>query len=107
MPSIEDIIKSDISKGVALGLGAALVAVAAIPVIMRTGRPLARVALKSGILLFEKGREAMAEAEETIEDLVAEVKAELAQESEEFAAGASAETDAGEVAENVTEATEA
>lgn len=54
MPNIEDIIKSDISKGAAIGVGAALVAVAALPAIMRAGRPLARAALKSGILLLEK-----------------------------------------------------
>lgn len=86
MPNIEDIIKSDISKGAAIGVGAALVAVAALPAIMRAGRPLARAALKSGILLLEKGREVIAEAGETLEDLVAEVRAELAQESEERAA---------------------
>jgi hypothetical protein len=90
MPNIEDMIKSDISKGAAIGVGAALVAVVALPAILRAGRPLARAALKSGILLFEKGREVIAEAGETFEDLVAEVKAELAQESEEIAAARSA-----------------
>jgi hypothetical protein len=104
MPSIEDIIKSDVSKGVALGIGAALVAVAAIPVIVQASRPVARIAIKSGILLFEKGREAVAEAGETFEDLVAEVKAELAQEREGFVAGASS---TAEAAENIAEAPEA
>ncbi|HUL11211.1 MAG TPA: DUF5132 domain-containing protein [Methylococcaceae bacterium] len=104
MPSIEDIIKSDVSKGVALGIGAALVAVAAIPVIVQASRPVARIAIKSGILLFEKGREAVAEAGETFEDLVAEVKAELAQEREAFVAGA---TSTAEAAENIAEAPEA
>lgn len=107
MPSIEDIIKSDITKGAAIGVGAALVAVAAIPAIMQAGRPLARVALKSGILLFEKGREVMAEAGETFEDLVAEVKAELAQEREGFATEASPAADVVEAAENIAEPPEA
>ena len=86
MPNIEDIIKNDTAKGVALGIGAALVAVTAIPAIVIAGRPLARMALKSGLLLLEKGREAMAEAREDMEDLVAEVKAELAAERSEVTA---------------------
>lgn len=84
MPSIDDLLKNDTAKGVALGLGAALVAVAAIPTIMTAGRPFARVAIKSGLLLLEKGREAMAEATEDLEDLVAEVKAELAGEAAHY-----------------------
>ncbi len=86
MPNIEDIIKNDTAKGVALGVGAALVVVAAIPAIVTAGRPLARMAIKSGLLLLEKGREAMAEAREDMEDLVAEVKAELAAGRREFGA---------------------
>jgi hypothetical protein len=86
MPSLGDIIKSDITKGMALGAGAALFAVGAIPGIMKSTRPLARAALKSGLLLYERGREVIAEAQETVEDLVAEVKAELAEESKQSAA---------------------
>ncbi len=78
-------IKNDTAKGVALGVGAALVAVAAIPAIITAGRPLARMAIKSGLLLLEKGREVMAEAGEGLEDLVAEVKAEMAEKRGEFA----------------------
>lgn len=94
-----DLIKSDLSKGVAIGLGAALVAVAAIPVIVTASRPLARVAIKSGLLLLEKGREAVAVAGESFDDLVAEVKNELAEEREGFAAAdtaASADVEANE-----------
>lgn len=100
MPTIEDIIKSDTARGVALGVGAALVAVAAIPAILTASRPLARVAIKSGILLLEKGREAMAEAGEDFEDLVAEVKAELAAERAAYNSHESAPVEAaGAVAE--------
>ena len=82
MPNFQDLFKNDVTRGAALGIGAALVAVAAIPAIMVATRPLARVALKSSLLLLEKGREAVAEAGENLEDLVAEVKAELAAERE-------------------------
>jgi hypothetical protein len=84
MPNFQDIFKNDVARGAALGIGAALVAVAALPAIMVATRPLARVALKSSLLLLEKGREAVAEAGEHLEDLVAEVKAELASERESF-----------------------
>lgn len=85
MPTFEDIVKSDLSKGVAIGLGVALAAVTVVPVLVTASRPLARVAIKSGLLLLEKGREAMAEAGESLEDLVAEVKAEIAEEREGLA----------------------
>ncbi len=88
MPNFQDLFKSDVTRGAALGVGAALVAVAAIPAIIVATRPVARVALKSGLLLLEKGREAIAEAGEHFEDLVAEVKAEMAAEREGYATSA-------------------
>ncbi len=86
MPNFQALFKNDVARGVALGLSAALVAAAAIPIIVTATRPLARVALKSSLLVFEKGREALAEAEEHFEDLVAEVKAEMVAEREGYAA---------------------
>ena len=74
MASLQDVLKSDITKGVAIGLGVAAAGLMLFPVL----RPTARAAVKSGILLFEKGREWVAEAGEQLEDLVAEVRAELA-----------------------------
>jgi hypothetical protein len=44
------------------------------------GKPLTKAAIKEGLLLYEKSKEAMAEVAEVFEDLVAEAKAELAQE---------------------------
>lgn len=82
MPTLQNVFKSDLSRGVALGVSAALVAVAALPIIITASRPLVRAALKSSLLVYEKGREVMAEAEEQIEDLVAEVKAEIVAERE-------------------------
>ena len=84
MPNLQDIFKNDVARGAALGIGAVVVAVAAIPAIVVATRPLARVALKTSLLLLEKGREAVAEAGEHLEDLVAEVKAELAAEREDL-----------------------
>lgn len=84
MPNFENLFKNDLARGMALGVSAALVAMAAIPVIITASRPLARVAVKSSLLVLEKGREAMAVAEEHFEDIVAEVKAEMVAEREGF-----------------------
>jgi hypothetical protein len=75
MAGFDDLLKNDLTKGVAVGLGV----VAAGFLLAPAFKPVARAAVKSGILLFEKGREWMAEAEESFEDLVAEVRAELAE----------------------------
>lgn len=83
MADLGDLLKSDLAKGLALGLGVVAAGVVLAPAL----RPAARAAVKTGILLFEKGREWAAEAGETFEDLVAEVRAELAEQAaaaEEF-----------------------
>lgn len=83
MPKLEDIVKNGTPLGIAIGLGAAVLATAvvpALPAIVRASRPTARAAIKSGMVLLERGREVMAEASEELEDILAEVKAELQQE---------------------------
>jgi hypothetical protein len=42
---------------------------------------MAKAAMKSGILLFEKGKETVAELSETVEDLWAEANAEVEEET--------------------------
>lgn len=67
----------DLMKGVAIGIGAAIL----IPVVFATlvpiVKPLARSAAKTGIRLYEKGRESLEELGETIDDMVAEVEEEM------------------------------
>ena len=72
-----DFFENGVGKGVMIGLGVVAAGVVLAPAL----QPMARAAVKTGILLFEKGREWVAEAGETVEDLVAEVRAELAQQS--------------------------
>ena len=60
------------------------------------GRPLARAVIKSGIILYEKGRETAAEFGEVMEDLVAEARAEIQQ------AQTTAATTTGEVTSEVS-----
>lgn len=90
MPKFQEILNNDLVKGAALGIGAVVVAAAAIPAIIGVARPFARAAVKSGLIFLEKGREVMAEAGEDFEDLVAEVKSELAEARNGLAAGAAA-----------------
>ncbi|HYE36873.1 DUF5132 domain-containing protein [Methylocaldum sp.] len=77
MAGLGDFFENGVAKGVVIGLGVVAAGVILAPAL----RPAARAAVKSGILLFEKGREWAAEAGETLEDLVAEVRAELAEQA--------------------------
>jgi hypothetical protein len=106
MSIIDNLFKGDTGKGLAIGLGAAILAPVAFAILSGAGRPVARAAIKSGILLFEKGREKAAEFGEVMEDLAAEARAEIAQShAASAAAGASyaaeeAETQAEESGDN-------
>ena len=78
--------------GLIAGIGAALLAPIVLPVLGQNGKPLVKAALKEGILLYEKGKEAFAEATDSWEDLVAEAKYELAQDQREEAKSATPPT---------------
>lgn len=80
MIKIDDLIKAGTPLGIAIGIGATVLAAAAIPaipIIARAARPGARAAIKTGLMLAERGREIMAEASEEFEDILAEARAEL------------------------------
>ncbi len=69
--------KNDLGKGIALGIGLAVILPAAATAMAPALKPVARSLLKTGMLAFEKGREASAEFGEMVEDLIAEVQEEL------------------------------
>lgn len=102
-------INPNTAKGIAIGVGVALLAPVALAGLAGVGRPAARAAIKAGLLMYEKGLETAAELGEIFEDLVAEAEAEIeservhgpgAAESEEPESAPSAvETDPGETAE--------
>lgn len=62
---------------VTIGLGAIILAPILIPAVARASKPLVKVAIKSGILLYENSKGAIAEATEVIQDMVAEAKVEF------------------------------
>lgn len=57
-----------------------------VPVVAGVAKTLTKAGIKGGLILYEKGKVAVAEAKETIEDLTAEAQAELAEEQEAEAA---------------------
>jgi Protein of unknown function (DUF5132) len=62
---------------VLVGVGVALVAPVVVPALAAGMRPLAKAVIKGGIMVYDKGAEAFAEAGEQLSDLMAEVRAEL------------------------------
>jgi hypothetical protein len=68
---------SDKLKGFAAGVGLSLVTPLVLTALATVARPAARAAIKAGLVLYQRGREKVAEVGEVIEDLVAEAQAEL------------------------------
>jgi hypothetical protein len=69
-----------LGTGLAVGLGVAILAPMVLPLLAAIVRPIAKGAIKTGMVLFQKGRIMAAEAVENLEDLAAEAKAEMAAE---------------------------
>ena len=72
-------LKGNILSGLAIGIGAAVLAPTILPILVGAAKPLLKAAIKGGIVLYDRGKESFAEVGEVVEDLVAEVKAELAE----------------------------
>jgi len=83
MALLDNGIRGNLMTGLAIGIGAAILAPIVIPAVAAVAKPLAKAAIKGGFLLYERGKEAVAEASEVIEDLVAETKAEISEAHQE------------------------
>lgn len=83
-------LKGNIVTGLAIGIGSSILAPVVIPVLASVVKPMAKAAIKGGFLLYQKGREVAAEAQEVVEDLVAETRAELEEAGSGAVAGSSA-----------------
>ena len=76
VPDIEDVVED---LGVT-GIAAIVLLPVLVPVAAgQLGKPLAKATIKGGIVLYEKGKGVIAGVGETLEDIVAEAKAELAE----------------------------
>lgn len=63
-------------NNVVTGVTAALAVSILLPAVKKSGRPLAKSLIKGSMALYEMSREKVAQAGETMEDLIAEVRAE-------------------------------
>jgi hypothetical protein len=71
------------TSGIIAGIGAIVLAPIVIPVVAKASKPIAKALIKGGILAYDKSKTLIAETGEILEDLVAEVQAELASEQEQ------------------------
>jgi hypothetical protein len=102
MPLPQDLVKNDLVKGVAIGIGLALLVPVAVAALAPVLKPAVRAALKAGLVAMEKGREMLAELGETVQDVAAETQAELRE--SRFAAATEVLEDAEETAANGADA---
>ena len=78
-----DFLKNPTVRNTAIGIGVAILVPIVVKAIAPFVRPVARSALKIGVVTYEKGREAAAEFGEIVDDMVAEVREELRAEREQ------------------------
>ena len=64
---------------VALGAGIVLLAPVVIPMIGAVLKPVTKALIKGGLVAYESAKLSLAETKETLEDLAAEAKSEIAQ----------------------------
>jgi hypothetical protein len=83
MAATDHLSQGRLLTGIAIGVGVALLAPVALAALGGAGRPAARAAVKAGLLVYEKGRETLAELAEIAEDLAAEAQADLERERAE------------------------
>jgi len=69
----------DLMKGIAIGLGAAVLVPVVITAVAPVVRSLARSAFKAGVMAYGKGLETTERVNEAMDDVVAEVEDELAE----------------------------
>ena len=69
----------DIVKGVAIGIGIVVMTPLVLAALAPIAKPVARSALKTGVRVYEKGRESLELFNETIDDVIAEVEEEMAE----------------------------
>lgn len=84
----------DITKGpvpVLLGLGVAMAAPSVFPALASGLRPLAKALVKGGLTIYDAAKEGVAEAGEQLNDLVAETRAEMAQDAKHSSNGSETE----------------
>jgi Protein of unknown function (DUF5132) len=80
MALLNGLFKSNVIAGLAVGIGAAVLAPVVVPAVARAAKPLAKAAIKGGLMLYVRSRETLAELGEVAEDVYAEATSEFARE---------------------------
>lgn len=70
--------------GIVAGVGAVVLAPVLIPAVAKASKSIAKALIKGGIIAYHKSRIAISETGEVLEDIVAEVQAELTEEQMEL-----------------------
>jgi hypothetical protein len=94
MALVDELFKRNLLTGVAIGIGATMLAPVLVPALAQIVKPAAKAAIKGGIALYARGRETLAEVTEAAEDILAEVQAELAEEMPAAGGSGAAPTEA-------------
>lgn len=94
---VTETLGGSVATNVLIGAAAVVLAPIVIPAVLAGMRPLAKAAVKGGVIVFDKTREIIAETGEQMSDLVAEARAELAASA---AASAAAQSAAGPITES-------
>lgn len=66
------------TSSVLIGAAAVILAPIMVPAVLAGMRPLSKMVIKGGVLVYDKAREVIAETGEQLSDLVVEARAELA-----------------------------
>ena len=88
MGLLDNGLKGNIVTGLAIGIGAAILAPALVPAAAKVAKPFIKAVIKTGIIMFETGKETTAELGEVFEDIVAEAKSEIAEAQNDIAPAA-------------------
>ncbi len=75
-----------LGTGLAVGAAAVLLAPVVLPVIGGVFKSLTKAGIKGGLIMYERGKLAVAEARETFDDLAAEARAEMDEEQHQVEA---------------------
>lgn len=78
IPNLENIVED---LGIP-GIAAIVLLPVLVPVASKAVKPIAKAAIKGGIVLYEQSKGVVAEVGESLEDLIAEAKAEMAEAQE-------------------------
>ena len=77
MGFVEDMLKGNLATNLAIGIAAAVIGPAVIPVVARTAKPLTKAAIKGGLRLCEAGRAGLSCAAECLSGLISDAKSEM------------------------------